>query len=289
MAENGKVINAAYALELDFVDQEDGIMRSGTFFLICNECDRLLFSDYESETNLLETPCNLLLAEIAVKDALLQVSKRNYEIELYDLLQNEYNRYENKELLDTIHELDLRDYMFDYRRAKKIIDKRLKSGYILTYTTILPYVVPIAAQTGITLIRDIKGNIVNDIYDTSPMIRMQTLHCCIFPLTSSTRIILFHHKDDRNYIHFDDQFGRLSPDEQLQRVNYMLFQHSENYFASPIIKDVLSSDENLKRLCEENGELPNLGFVHIDEINNPRKIVPIDDVPNLLSEQYKLR
>ena len=289
VAKDGKVINAAYALELDFVDQADGIKRSGTFYLICNECDRLLFADYENELSLLELPGNLLLAEIDVKDALLQISKRHYEIELYSLLQKEYNRYENKELLDTIHELDLRDYMFDYRRAKKIINKRLKSGYIITYTTLLPYVVPIAAQTGITLIRDLNGNIVNDIYDTSPTARMQTLHICIFPLSSSTRVIIFHHRDDRNYIHFDTQFSRLDSAEKLRLVNYLLFEYSENYFASPTIKNVLSTDENLKRLCEKNGDLPNLGFVNLEDIEKEPDTIPIEKVPNFLSVNFKLR
>lgn len=288
LTKDGKVINAALALDLNIVNQEDGIKRSGTFSLICRECDNRVFSHYEDENALLQTPNNIIMAEIAMKNSLQQISKRNVEIELYALLQEETKRIEGKETLDTIQGLDIRDYLFDYRRSKKIIDKGLKSGYILLFSTLLPYVVPIAAQTGITLVHDLQGNIVNDIFDMSSNIRMQSLHCCIFPLQNSTRIALFHHKDDRNYVHFDKQFERLNIEEQLKYINYILFQYSENYFASIEIKEELLHNDNLKKLCRENYGMPNLGFVEMPNIFEQYTTVSIEDIPNFLHEKYKI-
>ena len=289
IAEEGKVVNGAYALGLDYVNQEDGINRSGVFFLMCNECDNAYFSDYESEEALLREPSNRIMAEIAMKNTLQQIAKRHIEIELSALLQKKRNVYANKEVLDTINSLDVRDYVFDLKRAKKIIDKKLKSGYILTYTTILPYVVPIAAQACITLIRDLYKNIINDIFDLSEDVRMEFIHCCIYPLANATRIILFHHKDDRKYVIFDRQFALLSEEEKIKHINYMFFQYSENYFSSPQIKEVLATNDSLKTLCAEYNEAPNLGVTKDVELFDKYESVPINDVPNLLSEQYKLR
>lgn len=289
IAKDGKVLNGACALEIEYVNQEDGVNRSGTFSLICRECDSHIFSDYENEESLVNFPSNRVLAEMDLKNTLQQISKRHFEIELYALIQERKKNLQNKGLLDDIHSLDVRDYTFDYKRAKKIIDKNLKSGYVLTYTTLLPYVVPIAAQSGITLMKDLSGNVVNDIYNTSPDIRMQSLHCCIFPLTDSTRIIVFHHKDDRNYVRFDQQFAKLNEEEKLKLINYLQFQYSENYFASPTIEKTLSTNEQLKALCGENGDAPNLGFSTFEDLLIKHQPIPIEAIPNFLSEQYKLR
>ena len=63
--------------EIDVVDLESGIKKSGTFHFICRECDALYFQDYENKEALLNDPTDKMLAEIALKSMLQMLSKRN--------------------------------------------------------------------------------------------------------------------------------------------------------------------------------------------------------------------
>ena len=56
---------------------------SGTFHYICRQCDSFLFQDYENIEALQGAPTDKMLAEIALKDILLMLSKRNQEKLIY--------------------------------------------------------------------------------------------------------------------------------------------------------------------------------------------------------------
>ena len=68
--------------ESEIVDLEDGVNRSGTFNYICKKCDGTFFQDYENPNNIEKYPTDKMLAEIAVKNILLQISKRAVEKQL---------------------------------------------------------------------------------------------------------------------------------------------------------------------------------------------------------------
>lgn len=289
IASNGQVINGACALDIFFMDSKDGINRSGTFVYICRECDSKIFADYENEEALLNQPSNLLMAEIDLKNTLIQLAKRHNEVELYNIIQEKTSRLHNKSILDTTQSLDIRDYLFDYNRAKAIIDNNLKRKYKIVYSTVLPYVVPIATQSGMALEFDLVGNRINDIYNLSASIRIETLHCCVFPLSKSTRILLFHHREDKKYYLFDKQFSELSESDKLKQINYLVFQYTENYFAADSIKNTLQTNDALKELCRESGSYPFLGIIPKGYPLFAYRSPSIDRIPNFLGEQYKIR
>ena len=81
IADNGMVLHASAAMGFDeeIVDIENGVNKSGTFNYICRSCDGTFFQDYENEANLIKNPTDKILAEIAVKDMLLLMSKRATE------------------------------------------------------------------------------------------------------------------------------------------------------------------------------------------------------------------
>ena len=109
IAENGKVLHASILMGIDVIDIEKGVSNSGTFHFICNECDGTFFQDYENEQSLKAMPTDKMLAEIAVKNILLQLSKRGHEKELYREIQEKFHAYTNLEDLEEIKELDVRD------------------------------------------------------------------------------------------------------------------------------------------------------------------------------------
>ncbi len=78
IADNGMLLHASAAigLNMEVVNLEDGINRSGTFNYICRKCDSSFFQDYENLNSLIAYPSDKMLAKIAVKNFLLQLSKR---------------------------------------------------------------------------------------------------------------------------------------------------------------------------------------------------------------------
>lgn len=75
----GKLYHANKLIEIPVVDNEKGVGNSGTFHFICRDCDSKLFQDYENIDALQAAPTEMMLAEIALKDILLMLSKRNQE------------------------------------------------------------------------------------------------------------------------------------------------------------------------------------------------------------------
>lgn len=102
--------------DIDFFDIEKGINNSGTFKYICDNCDNTFFKDYESEESLLGDITDKMLAEIALKDELLNVAKRSQEKELYKQMED---RIFGIDMLMEQHDLDLRDFHFDIELHKK--------------------------------------------------------------------------------------------------------------------------------------------------------------------------
>ena len=97
IADRGKVLHASLAMGFDIgvVDLDGGVNKSGTFNYICRECDAKFFQDYENPDNIIQPPTDKILAEIAVKNMLLQLNKRANEQELIPVLQRELGMYEN--------------------------------------------------------------------------------------------------------------------------------------------------------------------------------------------------
>lgn len=292
IAEDSELLQSSAIAGIPVADDVKGINNSGVFHLICSECDASYFSEYESPELLDGHPSNTMLAQIALKNYLLQISKRLFEQALYANLQKEYHRFENLEDLQLIHKPDLRDYEFSFRRAKKIIEKGLKSGFRLVYWVRLPYVVPITSQSAIALYKDLNGNIVFNIYDLSPEISTKELHLCVFPLVNSSIVMLFYHRDDRIYCGFERQFMRLNDKEKLEYVNYLIFRYTESYFVAKSLHSFLVSNKNLRELCRDTGEAPNLGFLTRDNMikytARPYQSVKPNQIPNLLAEEFKL-
>ena len=46
IAINGEVLTLNTIVDNPFMDKENGVKKAGTFQLICNDCDRKIFSDY---------------------------------------------------------------------------------------------------------------------------------------------------------------------------------------------------------------------------------------------------
>lgn len=76
IASKGKLLQSSFLFGLEVVDVEKGVNNSGTFKFICRECDASFFREYENYDALIKNPTDVMIAEIAVKNILLQLSNR---------------------------------------------------------------------------------------------------------------------------------------------------------------------------------------------------------------------
>ena len=287
IADNGKVLQASALMGIDVIDIEKGVNNSGTFHFICNDCDSVFFQDYENEQNLKSKPTDKMLAEIAVKNFLLQLNNRANEKELYRELQRQFSSDSNLEKLEDINVLDVRDYNEELQFHKDIADNDVKGGYQILFWEVVPYKVPIAVQSAIVLAKDLEGNEINNVFDMSTSVRMQFMHLVILPLKKESVILAFYHKRDKLYRKLRHQINSSSEQKVLEFLNYIVFAYTENYFISKTIQSTIEADEKLSQLGQESNGHPSLGFLGPENFfGMGYKPVGMDEIPNFLTSAW---
>lgn len=270
-----------------------GLNESGTFRQICRHCDSKIFKDYENPEIYLKIsePTPKMLAEIAMKNYLKFIDKRKFEIALFQkMLFDAPFDFLNLSNRKQVSEFDLKCYLENYNKAKKLSQKDTNDGYYLIYYKLLDYVVPIAIQSPIALSVDLDGGIVNRIFNTDPNYSASDLHLCVFPMKNKTAIILFIDNGAKCYRHFYKHFRKLSDDEKLGIINYIIFLYTEDYFLSKAITPKVDWNKfkNIAILTPNifsNVIDPKTKYSVLSEQFNLSKW---KEIPNLLSEEYKL-
>ena len=287
IAENGYLYRGldVFVKETSHINDLRGINNTWTFKVICNECDQKYFKDYESEMALVQPPTTRIMAEIGLKSTMMMIAKRYHEISFYNQVASKIH---NKELLDEEQNLDVRDFLFDFKRLKKIIDKNLKSGLTLLYYKVLDYITPLAMQGPISVHRDLDGEIVNDVNNYDPNIKMQSLFCAVFPLKQKTVIMLFHLRDDRNYVKFDRKFLKLPEEEKICYINYLIFKYCEHFALSPKVKKEIILNDKLIKLSKEHNDSKKKIQTIEEILLGDDELVYWKDIPNLLSEENQI-
>ena len=291
IASNGEVLTLNAIVDMPIMDTSKGVEEAGTFHLICNKCDSTKFSDYENPDNYINEPTSKMIAQMAMKNALQYISKRLFEIELYNITESmnpvaEIFTQAKKEA----SKLDIKEFNDSYKKAKKAIEKNYENDYYVCYYEKLNYVVPIAFQSCIAMVVDFEGNIINNIYNKSPKYKIQNIHISILPLKSETVILMFIEDGDTRYRQFYKQFNKLSLDDKLATLTYIIFLYSEEiYFSKSIEKEVVDSQALCKAGSTSQDMLLSTPFV--DSLSIIKEIHSLDkrhQIPNLLSEKYKI-
>lgn len=243
IAKNGNLVSLNSFIEMPFLDKQTGVQKTGTFQIICNNCDNTIFSDYENPENYdtSQNPSQKMLSQIALKSYLLAINKKFIEMEMFKKigLNNDYIM----QLMEAEY-LDYEEYYDGYKKAKRNLEKDW-SDYFLIYYKKLDYTVPIAFQDKIALINSFNNEIINNIYNFEPDYHTKDLHICVFPLKSSTAILMFvHNKDASRYRKFYKEFRKMNEEEKLEIINFLIFAYSENFFLSPYLPhDILDNKE----------------------------------------------
>lgn len=291
IAENGEVLTLNAFIDNPIFKVDKGVNQAGTFNLICRNCDSKIFSEYENPENYCNVPTQKMLGQIALKNNLMAISKRMFEINLYDKAEKELGLpSELRRVKNETNTLDLNEYIESYKKAKKSIDKNSTSDYYLCYYEKLNYVVPIAFQGAIALIADFNGNIINNIYNMSPEYKVKNINICVFPLQNETAVFMFIESGDKRYRNFYRQFNKLDRDDRLLALTYIMLSYSEEVYFSKRIEKEIFSNEQLQKISRNTSEIlsstpfvaPILVAKEAYDLSK-RKLIP-----NLLLEKYKI-
>jgi len=278
--------------EIPSLGKDLGLKQAGTFHIICNDCDGKIFQDYENPDAYSSEPTNKMLSQIALKNYLLQISKRYEEYELYGLLAQQFpNSKDVSELKKNISYIDLQSYLSELLFATKAISSNSKN-YHLCFFKRLDYVVPFSAQSSIAMVSDFEDIVINDLFCGNPKYEIKDIHIAVFPLKSSSVIIVFFKNGEKRYRRFSKQLNLLSPDDQLAAINYIIFSYSENVFLNPEIHKILQNDNCFMDVCRKTTDViatfpfPNQFFLEkgISEFSLSKR----NSIPNLLSQEYAL-
>ena len=289
LAENGKIMQSSSLMsfeDIDLFETEKGVNNSGIFKFICHSCDNEFFNDYESEEALLGEISDKMLAEIALKNGLMNVSKRSQEVKLYSSLPERIIGIDD--MID-LYSLDLREFLQEVEVHKREILNNTKGAYQIVFKEILPFVVPIATQVAITLQDDMYGYPVNDVFNPDPKVSMQDLHLVIFPFKKSSLVLAFYHKKDKNYRTLRHQFNSENSKKTKEFLNYLVFACTENFFISKTIYEKIQNNKKLIQLSRELYQKPNLGNLSMyDFFNLKYEPVKPDEIPNFLTKDWAL-
>ncbi len=285
IAKNGKLLTHGGLIDLPLLNAESGVNQAGTFHIICRDCDSKIFSDYENKATYDSDIKQKTLAQIAMKNYLKTVSQRAFEIAYNEHLADDSGI--DLSSTNNIKDLDLKENVRGFERAKKVDLKCVQDEYYLFFYEKLSYVVPIAFQHKIALAVDLEGNVINNLYNHNPKYKMQHLHLAVFPLEDTSIVMMFIDKKDTRYRQFIRQFNTLSLEDKLALSNYIIFLYSEDLFLSTSLDETIINDEKLKYVSGGLGfGLPGLGGSAIDLLKDNYSLAGFKDIPSLLSPKH---
>ena len=210
-----------------------GRIRASTFFGFCNKHDTETFSPIENKDYIAgDREQDFLFAYRAF------CKERSSKINSYSLLENARNELPANSINETNYlNAALIGHQFatqDMEHYGKIFDKiLLKKHYdnIITKSIILNREYLIAVSTGLTLIQDFQGNIINDLSDQNSLPKY--LYLTIFPQKGNTYILISYHKEHANIFNFlEQQLISIPKREQLKRLN-ILISKTESFYLNP--------------------------------------------------------
>lgn len=293
ISNGGFVLTSNNYFKNPLMENSKGINKSGVFKRICNDCDNMLFKTYESYEQLLLKPRKKMMAQIDLKNTLRMYDKRLTEIEIYnELLNMNSDSFTIQASIETqiINYLDLEEIKTELNRDLKILSKESSSSFDLIFWEKLDYITPIAFQGHMALVGDLKGNIINDIYNKSEKNIIENINVCVFPLQSQTVVLMFVSSENKKYKNFIKQFKQLNKDRKLQLISFMIFNYSEDFFISYLANKKIINNEYLDSITQNTSNIYALDEDMANEIKKYKinELCEYIKFPNLLDNKFSL-
>jgi hypothetical protein len=100
---------------------------------------------------------------------------------------------------------------------------------------------------------------------------------------------MFIDNKDKRYRSFIRQMNKLSTEERLELINYIVFLYSEDFFLSKKIREEVMTDENLKEVSGRTGSsIISRDENILDVLKENYDLSNVKNIPNLLSSDYSI-
>jgi hypothetical protein len=132
--------------------------------------------------------------------------------------------------------------------------------------------------------------IINDVYNFSDKYHLDDIHVAVFPLKTSSVVLMFVETGIKRYRKFIKQLKRLDENDQLAIINYLIFNYTENVFLNPSLRQDLKSNNNFMKVCRRT-TIAYSAFGMTNPIEKAKQDFSFDGfrtIPNLLSSEYAL-
>lgn len=257
IAEDGMISygHIFHKLKVPWVEKTTGINNAYTFRLICKDCDKKVFRDYENPENILNFDS---FSPQLQKQILCQMSLKAH----LSHCQTKYNRLISKDIATggKAHELEEQGILtperidliehFEYIDAIRKSEKTNKNPFRILYNNLLNYKTDFATQTVICFIYDLKGRKIFDPNNLSLDNKCSYFYLMILPVKNHTRILFYtEEKWTWRVETLIKQFEDLSEDDKLHFLFVSLIVHDQEFYVRPSkAKEIIKNDKKLIRL-----------------------------------------
>lgn len=263
-----------------------GLNNTGTFHLLCKECENRTFINYENLT-LLESVAtqgsqlltDTVLAEIMLKSALREKHKKelskNLTTIVNEMLNEENKNWNTSTLAD---ELNLCEYSHYIERCVKIINDELTNQFNVFYFDVLDHQSHYACQTLLAIQKTVTNKAINNVYNYDPNYNIALSQFVVFPLKEKTICLGYCLKEDEERLMpFIDYINDLSILPKRKLFQSTLFLYSEEIFTNEmsikeLIKDKISL--NFIEMGIEGGWTTESKIKNNELITKPNLIAP---------------
>lgn len=248
IAENGHVSygHALHTININGLDRTTGVKNAYTFRLICKDCDRKTFQDYENPLNLenfdlldLNTR-KKILCEMAIKTHLSHISMKYRRMVARDLpTGGKLGTLEQEGKLIFAERIDMEEHERYIQMLRKFI-KSNKNPFVVLYDKVLDYKTKLATQTVINYNYDLTGKKIFDpdlvIYDNE----CRYFYLMILPQKDKTRILFYIEKEYLPNVQvIADQFQSLSDGDKLHFLFISLLIHDQQFYMAPSFAETI--------------------------------------------------
>lgn len=258
IAENG-LVSYGYALhtfDMNGLDKTTGVKNAHTFRLICNECDREAFKDYENPNNLEhfdELDNNTkkkVLCEMSLKTHVSHFGMKYRRLVAMDLpTGGKLGTMEKEGRIIFAERIDMEEHEEYIKMLKKSI-KTNKNPFTILYNKVLDYKTKIATQTIINYNYDLNGNQVFNPCLAVPDNECRYFYLMILPYKNKTRVLFYIEKKYlTNVQNIVQQFEMLTEEEKLHFLFISLIIHDQQIYMSPsYVTDIFKNDKKIAKL-----------------------------------------
>ena len=258
IAENGHVSygHALHTIDINGLERTTGVKNAYTFRLICDECDRKTFKDYENPKNIEyfdELDINTkkkVLCEMALKTHLSHISMKYRRMVARDLpTGGKLGTLEQEGKMVFAERIDIEEHERYIKMLRKFI-KNNKNPFTILFDKTLDYKTKIATQTIINYNYDLTGKQVFDpdlvLYENE----CRYFYLMIIPYKDKTRVLFYIENEFlKNVQSIVDQFESLTEEEKLHFLFISLIIHDQQFYMSPSFADyIFKNDKKLVKL-----------------------------------------